>query len=107
MFKFKIGDTVSITAGKDKKRTGKIIKVFPKDQKVLVEGVNEVKKHIKKTQNEAGKIVTIPKPISVGNVSVVCPSCQKTTRVGFDVSGKPKVRVCHHCRQVITDQKAK
>ncbi len=107
MFKFKIGDTVKITAGKDKGRTGKILKVLPQDQKVLVEGLNVYKKHLKPRGNEAGQIVTLPRPISTASVALVCPSCGKATRVGFDASQDPKVRVCHLCRQVITTETKK
>ena len=107
MFKFKIGDTIKITAGKDKGRTGKVLKVIPQDQKVLAEGLNVYKKHIKAKANEPGKIVTLPRAISVASVALVCPSCGKATRVGFDASQSPKVRVCHLCRQVITSETKK
>lgn len=107
MFKFKIKDSVQITAGKDKGRTGKILKVNPKDQTVVVEGINLYKKNIKPRGNEAGQTVSLPRAISVANVALVCPSCQKPTRIGFDASQKPKVRVCHHCRQVINDSSTK
>jgi len=101
MFKFKINDTVQITSGKDKGRTGKVLKVLPADQKVLVEGLNVYKKHIKPKGNEPGTIVTLPRAISTAHVSIICTSCGKPTRVGFDASQSPKVRVCHKCRQVI------
>lgn len=101
MFKFKINDIVHITSGKDKGRQGKILKVLPIDQKVLVEGINQYKKHLKPKNNEAGSIITLPRAISVANVALLCPSCGKPTRVGFDISVKPKVRICHLCRQVI------
>jgi large subunit ribosomal protein L24 len=109
MFKFKIGDTVKITAGKDKGRTGNILKVNPKEESILVENINVYKKNIKAKGNEAGRTVILPRAISVGNIALICPSCQKPTRVGFDASQKPKVRVCHLCRQVIntTTPKAK
>jgi large subunit ribosomal protein L24 len=104
MFKLKTNDTVKITAGKDKGRTGKVLKVFPQDQKVLVEGLNVYKKHIKPKGKEAGSIATLPRAISTASVALVCPSCGKATRVGFDASQNPKVRVCHLCRQVITNE---
>lgn len=107
MFKFKIGDTVKITAGRDKGRSGKILKVNPKEKSVLVEGINLYKKNIKPKGNEAGQTLTLPRAISVGNIALICPSCQKPTRVGFDASQKPKVRVCHLCRQVINDNTPK
>jgi len=107
MFKFKINDTVKVTAGKDKTRTGKILKVFPKDQKVLVEGINLYKKHLKPKGNEAGQIVTLPRALPVASIALICPSCQKPTRIGFDASQDPKVRVCHRCRQVINSDTKK
>ena len=107
MFKFKIGDTIKATSGKDKGQTGKVLKVLPRLGKVLVEGLNLYKKHIKPKNNEEGKILTLPRAISVANVALVCPSCGKTTRVGFDASQAIKVRVCHRCRQVINDNAPK
>lgn len=104
MFKFKINDTVQITAGKDKGRSGKVLKVIPDEQKVLVEGINQYKKHIKPKGNEPGTILTLPRSISTASVALICPSCGKPTRVGFDVSQDPKVRICHKCRQIITTE---
>lgn len=105
MFKFKISDTIQVQAGKDKGRTGKILKVFPVSQKVLVEGVNQYKKHLKPKGNEPGSIVTLPRPLPTASVALLCPSCGKPTRVGFDASQTPKVRICHKCRQIITTEK--
>jgi len=107
MFKFKINDNVQITAGKDKGRSGMIIKVLPADQKVLVEGINLYKKHIKPKGNEAGTILTLPRAISVASVALICPSCGQPTRVGFDASQTPKVRICHKCRQIISSETKK
>ena len=107
MFKFKINDKIQVTAGKDKGRTGKVLKVIPASQKVLVEGINLYKKHIKPRGNEPGTILTLPRPLSVGNLALVCPSCGKPTRVGFDASQTPKVRICHKCRQVINSEAKK
>lgn len=102
MFKFKTNDIIQVTAGKDKGRTGKVLKVLPVSQKVLVEGINQYKKHIKPKGNEPGTIVTLPRAISTASVALVCPSCGKPTRVGFDASQNPKVRICSKCRQIIT-----
>ena len=101
MYKFKVNDTVQIKAGKDKGRSGKVLEVNPKDHTVLVEGINLYKKHIKAKGNEPGQIITLPRPLSVASIALICPSCGKSTRIGFDASQKPKVRVCHLCRQVI------
>ena len=95
--KIKKGDTVMVIAGRDRNRTGKVIAAFPRQDKVLVEGVNLVKKHtrIRTTQRGAktGGIVPTEAPIHVSNVSVV-DSDGKPTRVGYriDETGQ-KVRV--------------
>lgn len=101
MYKFKVNDTVQITAGKDKGRTGKVLQVNPKAHTVLVENINVYKKHVKARGNEPGQLLTLPRAIATANIALVCPSCGKPTRVGFDASVKPKVRVCHLCRQII------
>jgi large subunit ribosomal protein L24 len=101
MFKFKINDQVKITSGKDKGQTGKIIKVLPAQSQVLVEGKNTYKKHVKKQMNQAGQVVTLERPLSVAKIALICPHCQKTTRIAFDATQQPKVRVCRKCGQVI------
>ncbi|GBD34641.1 50S ribosomal protein L24 [bacterium HR35] len=102
MQKFKKGDTVLIKKGKDRGKTGKILKVFPKEMKVLVEGLNLVKKHLKpKRVGEKGKIIEIPAPISWANLRLICPSCQKPTRVGFRFENEKKVRYCKKCNKRI------
>ena len=101
----KTGDTVVVIAGKDKftkdkkgnlvPTTGKVLKVFPKENKVLVEGVNKVKKHQKPTQaNQEGSIVEIEAPIDASNVMLLNPKTNKPVRVGIkfveDKNGKAK-----------------
>ncbi len=102
MFKFKVNDTVKITAGKDKNQTGKVTKILPAENKVVVEGKNTYKKHIKKQGEKAGSIATLSRPLSVASVALVCPNCHKPTRVHFDSSKDPKVRVCAKCDQAIS-----
>lgn len=102
MFKFKVNDTVKITAGKDKNQTGKIIKVYPELDKVVVEGKNTYKKHIKKQGEQAGSIATLSRPLPVASVALICPNCGKPTRVGFDAKAEPKIRVCKKCGKPIT-----
>lgn len=104
--KIKKGDTVLVISGKYRGKTGKVLKAFPKEGKVLVEGVNIVKKHVKpKRVGEKGQIVQIPKPIDVSNVKLICPSCKKATRVGYKIfekeGEKEKVRVCKKCKAEI------
>ncbi len=104
MFKFKLNDTVKITAGKDKNQTGKIIKIFPQENKVVVDGKNLYKKHIKKQGEQAGQIVARSRPLPTAAVALVCPNCNQATRIGFDSQAKPKVRLCRKCGQAITNK---
>ncbi len=96
------GDSVKVVAGKDKGKIGKISKVYSKDDKVLVENVNQYKRHLKKrSQNEESQIVTLTKPLPVSNVSLICPKCNRLTRVGFETKKDKKVRVCKKCKKEI------
>ena len=94
----KKGDNVVVIAGKDKGKSGKVLEVLPKDNRVLVDGVNIVTKHKKaRTQNEKSEIVKKSAPIDASNVMVVCPVCGKATRVAHkEIDGK-KVRTCKKC----------
>ena len=101
----KAGDTVVVIAGKDKftkdkkgnliPTTGKVLKVFPKENKVLVEGVNKVKKHVKPNQaNQTGSIQEVEAPIDASNVMILDPKANVRTRVGYTTNEKGvKVRV--------------
>jgi len=105
MFKFKVNDTVKITSGKDKNQTGKIIKVFPAEAKVVVEGKNVYKRHVKKQGEQPGQILSLSRPLPVANVALVCPSCNKPTRIGFDAKSDPKIRICRKCGKPIITNK--
>ena len=91
---FKTGDKVVVIAGKDKGKEGKIIKVLRKEGKVVVEGVNMVKKHIKGNGQQAGSISEVEAALNVSNVMIIDPKTKKPTRIGhrFDKNGK-KIRV--------------
>jgi large subunit ribosomal protein L24 len=96
------GDTVQIMTGKDRGATGKVIHTLPAAQRVLVQGVNRIKKHTKISTNQRGAqtggIVTQEAPVHVSNVAVVCPSCHRPSRLGRrrDERGMP-IRVCRRC----------
>jgi len=101
--KIKSGDTVLVTVGKDRGKIGKVKKVYPKKERILVEGVNIVKKHMRGRGPETPSgIVELEAPIHISNVKLVCPSCGEPTRVGFRFleEGK-KVRYCKKCEEVI------
>jgi len=96
------GDSVKVVAGKDKGKIGKILKVYQEDQKVLVENVNQYKRHLKKkTQSESSQIVTLTKPLSLANVSLICPKCSRVTRVGFKTEKGKKMRFCKKCGKAL------
>lgn len=92
-------DKVKVLSGKDKGLTAKILKALPLKGRVLVEGVNVVKKHQKaKMQGQKSEIISKEAPIDVSNVQLICPKCSKATRIGKrEVSGK-LVRVCKKCQ---------
>ena len=100
--KLKKGDSVKVVRGKDKGKTGKIDQVFPKMNKVLVNGVNQYKRHLKaRSQTKPSEIVTITKPLPEENVILVCPKCHKETRVGYKIEKNIKSRICKKCEAEI------
>ncbi len=100
--KLKKNDIVTVMKGKDKGKTEKIEKVFTKEGKVLITGVNQFKRHIKgRAGGQKSEITIITKPVSVANVKLVCPKCKKLTRVGYLVQKTGKVRICKKCKKEI------
>ena len=101
--KIKKDDKVIILSGKYKNKKGKVLKVIPKDGRIIVEGVNIVKKHRRpKKQGEKGQRIEVASPIDISNAMLICPKCGKNTRVGYKVlENKEKVRVCKKCNQEI------
>lgn len=111
--KIKKGDNVLIISGKDKGKTGKVAKSYPKDFRVLIERINLRKKHIRpKKEGEKGQIVEVPAPVNVSNLKIVCPKCGKATRVGYKIvlpeagsrnggERAQKLRICKKCQSAI------
>ncbi|HDI10893.1 MAG TPA: 50S ribosomal protein L24 [Candidatus Acetothermia bacterium] len=99
--KVKKGDRVKVIAGKDKGKIGKVLRVFPDEERVLVEGVNIVTKHQRPTLTirEPG-ILKREAPIHVSNVKVICPECGIPTRIGYTFVEGRKRRQCKHCKAV-------
>lgn len=95
----KKGDLVEVLSGKDKGVRGKVMRALPAEGKVVVEGVAIAKKAQRPTQqNQAGGIIQKEMPIDVSNVMLVCPQCDKATRVGHGTNDEgKKVRVCKKC----------
>ena len=100
----KTGDTVIILTGNDENRgkTGKVLEVSPKEGKVIVEGLNMVKKHVKPNQAEPeGKITEKEAPIHISNVALLDPKTKKATKVGYEIKDGKKVRVAKKSSTVI------
>jgi large subunit ribosomal protein L24 len=100
--KIRKGDNVKILSGKDRGKIGKVLRVFGKEKKALVEGMNLVKRHTRpRRQGEKGQRVTVPAAIDLSNLALVCPKCSKPTRVGFKVEYKNKFRICKKCQSEV------
>ena len=98
--KIKKGDLVKITAGKDKGREGKVERAGA--DKILIPGVNQYKMHVKpQGEGRPGEIVTLSRPLPVGNVALVCPKCKQQTRVGYKFINDKKMRICRKCKNSI------
>lgn len=101
--KIKKDDAVLIISGKDKGRKGKVLRVFPKENRVLVEGMNLKKRHRRpRKAGEKGQILEMPAPVDISNLKLICPKCGKSTRVGYKIERERKFRICKKCNQEIS-----
>lgn len=103
MFKLKKGDRVTVIAGKDKGKTGRVMEVFPKENRCLVERLNLVKRHLRRAKaNEQSGIIERESPISMSNLMLFCSKCNRSARVGFRLlQDGSKVRACKKCKEII------
>ncbi|MDD3752529.1 MAG: 50S ribosomal protein L24 [Candidatus Colwellbacteria bacterium] len=100
--KIKKGDKIMIIKGKDRGKSGKVALVDPNEGTVVVHGLNQVKKSVRpKKQDEQGQIISVPRPIRISNVMLVCPSCGKASRFGSIIEKGKKKRVCKKCSAAI------
>jgi len=98
--KIKKGDTILVISGIDRTKTGKVLKVLPKQDSLLVEGINFKKKHLRpKRSGEKGQIVQVPGPLPVSDVKLICSKCGKAARTGFRQEKGKKYRFCKKCGQ--------
>ena len=94
----KKGDTVIVLSGKDKGKQGKVLGTVPKSTKIVAEGINMVTCHVKpRKQGETGGIVQREAAMYASKVQVVCPKCNKGTRIAYKIENGKKTRVCKHC----------
>ncbi len=103
MIKIKKGDKVKMLTGEDVGKTGKALKILPKKERVIIEGLNLRIKHTRpKKEREKGQKAQFPAPINISNVMLICPKCGKPTRVGYKIlENKKKARVCKKCNEII------
>jgi large subunit ribosomal protein L24 len=98
----KKNDLVMVTTGKDKGKTGKILRIIKKKNRLVVEKINIIKKHVKASQKTKGGIMERESPIHVSNVMIYCEKCSKPVRVGKKIlEDGEKVRFCKICEEVI------
>ena len=96
------GDTVIVRIGKDKGKKGKVQSVLPKEGKLIVEGINVFKRHMKKKDDKhPSGIIDVTKPMTLSKVAFICPKCNKATRVGYLIVKGEKIRICKKCEQKI------
>jgi large subunit ribosomal protein L24 len=96
------GDNVKVLAGKDRGKTGTILRALPEVDKIIIDGLNTFKKRSRpKKQGEKGQTVLVPRPMPAGKVMLICTSCKEPTRVGSRLEGAKKVRYCKKCKATI------
>ena len=100
--KIKVNDKVKILRGKDRGKEGKVIQVFPEAEKLVVEGVNIMKKHMRpRRQGEKGQTIELSAPLHLSKVSLLCPKCGRSGRVGSKLEAGAKKRICRKCKELI------
>lgn len=99
--KIQKGDKVKIMSGKDRGKEGKVEFVLVKKDKIFVGGANLYKRHVKKHGTIEGGIIDLPKPMNISNVALICPNCNKVTRVGIKKLEGSKIRICRKCKKEI------
>lgn len=101
--RIKKGDQVKIISGKDRGKSGKILRVLPAAKKVVVEKLNLMKRHVRpRKEGEKGQIVEVPSPIDISNVMLACSNCGKSVRVGYKIEGEKKIRFCKKCKSEVS-----
>jgi len=101
--KIRKDDTVLVVTGKDKGKKGKVRFAYPKDEQIIVDGINFIKRHTKaRGQVRQAGIIELEAPIHISNVMLLCNKCNKPTRIGLHfLEDGGKVRICHSCKEVI------
>ncbi|MEA3506718.1 MAG: 50S ribosomal protein L24 [Elusimicrobiota bacterium] len=102
MYKIKKNDTVIIKTGKDKGKTGEVVKILDGGKRALISKLNIAKVHTRPSQRSPGGVVEKETPVNISNLQVVCPKCSNSTRIKFDrLADGDKVRICKKCGEMI------
>ena len=102
MLNIRRDDTVMVLSGRDKGKTGKVLHVYPNVSRALVQGINYVKKHARKTQqDQQGGGQLREAPIQISNIMVYCAKCNKKTRPKVVAQGEERSRACRHCGEIL------
>ncbi len=95
----KKGDSVRIISGKDRGKTGSVLKVIPESERISVDGLNLYKKRVRpKQQGQKGETISAPRPMHISNVMIICSSCKQPTRIGHRYESDSKIRYCRKCK---------
>lgn len=96
--RIKKGDNVKVMSGKDRGKTGMVVRAVPDHDRIVVDGLNIRKRHVRaKRAGQKGEVIQFSAPMHVSNIQMICTKCGKTTRVGYRVAGAVKSRVCKKC----------
>jgi len=100
--KIRKGDTVKIVTGQDQGKKGKVLQVYPNQNKLTIEGLNLQIKHTRpKKEGEKGQKIQYPAPLDISNIKIVCPKCNKPSRIGFKkLADQKKMRRCTKCNEL-------
>ncbi len=97
------GDNVVMLSGKDRGKKAKILAVMPESGKVILEGLNMIKRHTKpRQQGKPGQIINKERAVSAAGVAIICKACGKVTRVGYLIDGNTKIRICKKCKSAVS-----
>ena len=100
--KIRKGDNVIMLSGKDNGKTGNVSRVLAGESKIVVEGLNLLKRAIRaRKQGQKGQIISKERAVNIASVALVCKSCGKPTRVGYRIDGETKVRICKKCKNTV------
>jgi len=100
--KLKKGDNIIMLSGKDRGKKAKVLLVIPESGKVILEGLNMVKRHTKpRKQGQSGQIINKERAVSAASAAIICKACGKQTRIGYSIEGNKKIRICKKCKSAV------